>query len=137
MTQANIINFESELTQKIIGLAIEVHKELGPGLLESVYESCLFHELKAAGFNVQKQLPVSVKYKDMFIDQGFRIDLLVDDRVVVELKSCEKLQPIHKAQLITYLKLAHKPIGLLINFNEQLLKNGIERVIRKEFMTAE
>lgn len=130
----NVLSFRSDVTQKIIGLGIEVHKNLGPGLLESVYETCLFHELEEAGFHVQRQVTLPVQYKSLKIEQGFRIDLLVDNSVILELKSCEKLLPIHKAQLITYLKLAQKPVGLLMNFNEELLKNGVERVIRKEFM---
>lgn len=133
---ANVVPFESDLTSQVIGLAIDVHKELGPGLLESVYESCLFHEIEKAGLSVQKQITLPVHYKGHTIDQGFRLDLLVDDKLIIEVKSCEKNLPIHKAQLITYLKLAQKPLGLLINFNEQLLKNGIERVIRREFFKS-
>lgn len=133
----NIVSFESALTQKIIGCAIDVHRQLGPGLLESVYETCLNYKLEQAGFDVKRQLMLPVKFDDMIIDQGFRIDLLVDDKIIIELKSCERLLPVHKAQVITYLKLAQKPVGLLINFNEELLKNGIERLIRKEFMKAE
>ena len=134
MGNENVVSFQSDLTQKVIGLAIEVHKTLGPGLLESVYEACLFHELESSGFDVQRQITLPVQYKHLKIEQGFRIDLLVDNSIILELKSCEKLLPIHKAQLITYLKLAQKPVGLLMNFNEELLKNGVERVIRKEFM---
>ncbi len=134
---SNVISFQSDLTQDIIGHAIDVHRQLGPGLLESVYETCLNYKLEKAGFDVKRQLTLPVKFDDIVIDQGFRIDLLINDQIILELKSCEKILPIHKAQLITYLKLAKKPVGLLMNFNEQLLKNGIERLIRKEFMKAE
>lgn len=120
----------NHITSRIIGAAITVHSELGPGLLESVYQACLEIELPDMGFTVASEIPVPVVYKGKEIRKdGFRIDLLVEDTVVVELKSVEIVQPVHKKQLLTYLRLADKPLGLLINFNEVLLKDGITRII--------
>ena len=120
----------NKLSSKIIKAAINVHKELGPGLLESVYQSCMIIELKIMEIRVDSEVPVPVEYRGNEItDQGFRIDLLVEDQIIVELKSVEKVKDIHKKQLLTYLKLTDKPLGLLINFNETLLKNGITRII--------
>ena len=120
----------NHLSSLIIKAAINVHKELGPGLLESVYQSCMIIELKNMGIIAQSEVPVEIYYSDQKIsDQGFRIDLLVDDKIVIELKSVGQVQDIHKKQLLTYLRLAKKPLGLLINFNEVLLKNGITRII--------
>ena len=117
-----------DLTNIIIGCAIEVHKTLGPGLLESVYESCLAHELMRAGCVVERQKRLSVSYKGLEFEEGFRIDLLVNDTIVVELKCVERVLPIHEAQLYTYLKLSGKRTGLLINFLTKLLKDGIQRI---------
>ena len=119
----------SELTGTIIGAAIEVHRELGPGLLESAYEQCLAHELHLRGVPHQRQLEMPVDYKGIRIDCGYRIDLLVDYKVVIELKSVEKLLPIHNAQLLTYMKLSKMQVGLLMNFNVPVLKDGIERMV--------
>jgi len=117
------------LTEIIIGAAITVHKELGPGLLESVYQKCLFVELETRKIPVQKEVPLPVMYRGCKIsDDGFRLDLLVNDLVVVELKSVEKIQAVHAKQLLTYLRLANKPLGLLINFNVPVLKDGIIRI---------
>lgn len=116
----------NELTAEIIGAAIEVHRHLGPGLLESAYEECLCRELSLRGIGVERQKPLPVAYKGQELDCGFRIDLLVED-VVVELKSVEELLPVHEAQLLTYLKLSGKQIGLIINFNVPVLKQGIRR----------
>ena len=118
---------ESELTEKIIGAAIEVHKTLGPGLLESTYRKCLEHEFRAIGLNYRTELELPVMYKGSRIDCGYRIDLLVEDKVILELKSVETLMPVHQAQLLTYMKLAKKDIGLLINFNSKILPQGIKR----------
>jgi GxxExxY protein len=121
------------LTGKIISVAIDIHKNLGPGLLESIYEACLYSELEQIGIKTERQVLLPVHYKNIVVEQGFRIDLWVDRKVVIELKSCEKLLPVHKAQLVTYMKLSKSPLGLLINFNEKLLKNGIERAALTEF----
>jgi GxxExxY protein len=119
----------SDLTERIIGAAIEVHRSLGPGLLESAYEACLAVELRERGLFVEEQVMVPVVYKGRPIEAAYRIDLLVEKSVVVELKSVDEVTPVHEAQLITYLKLANKKVGLLINFNVELLKNGITRRI--------
>ncbi len=117
------------LTEKVIGLAIEVHKELGPGLLESTYKQCLAYELSKAAvtFNLEKDLPV--RFKEVKIDCGYRIDLLEENKLILELKSVDRLKPIHEAQILTYMKLSGIKTGLLINFNERLLKNGINRFV--------
>lgn len=117
-----------EITGKIIGAAIEVHKALGPGLLESAYETCLAHELMIREVQFERQKAIPVVYKDARLDCGFRVDLLVEDTVIVELKAVERLAPIHPAQLITYLKLTDLKLGLLLNFNVRLMKQGIKRV---------
>jgi GxxExxY protein len=114
-------------TGPIIGAAIEVHRDLGPGLLESAYEQCLCHELHLRGFSFRRQIDLPVLYKGLKLDCGYKIDLLVRDEVILELKSVEKLLPIHQAQLLTYLRLAQKRVGLLINFNVPLLTQGIIR----------
>jgi GxxExxY protein len=120
----------NELTRRIIGCAIEVHKALGPGLLESAYEECLVYELQKAGLQVLRQKPVPIIYKEIHLEQGYRIDLLVEGLIVVELKSVEILNPVHEAQILTYMKFAEKKIGLLINFNVLVLKDGIRRFIK-------
>ncbi|MBU1053715.1 MAG: GxxExxY protein [Proteobacteria bacterium] len=123
----------NKISSDIIKAAINVHKELGPGLLESVYQSCMLIELNEMGINVKAEIPIPIKYRGQDItDQGFRIDLLVDDIVIVELKSVEQIKDIHKKQLLTYLKLANKPLGLLINFNKILLKDGLTRIINDQ-----
>lgn len=119
----------NDLTEKIIGSAIKVHRVLGPGLLESAYEVCLMHELTKAGLRAERQVKVPIVYEGLQLDADYFIDILVEDTVVLELKSVEHMLPIHEAQLITYLKLANKKLGLLINFNLTLLKNGIKRRI--------
>jgi len=118
-----------ELSRNVIGCAIEVHRNLGPGLLESTYRQCLACELSQANIPFQMELPVPVKYKDMLLDCGYRIDLLVSSDLIVEIKSVETLLPIHQAQTLTYMRLASIPIGLLINFNVTKLQNGIKRLV--------
>ena len=118
----------NDLTRKVIGAAIEVHKTLGPGLLESTYEECLCIELSRRGIPYERQKELPIEYKDVKLDGGYRIDVLVADRLVLELKACESLQPIHEAQLLTYLKLSGIKVGLLINFNVPVLKEGIRRL---------
>jgi GxxExxY protein len=117
----------NQITEKIIGCAIEVHRFLGPGLLESAYEECLAFELQKAGLNIERQKAVPVVYKEIKLDCGYRIDVLVENKVVIELKTLDEFNPVHEAQILTYIKFAQKSIGLLINFNVTLLKNGIRR----------
>ena len=120
----------NELTSKIIKAAMTVHNTIGPGLLESAYQECLRMELEDMGLRIQQEVPVPVVYKNKEVTQdGFRIDLLVENTVILELKSVEEVKAVHKKQLLTYLRLMRKPVGLLINFNEVLLKNGITRII--------
>jgi GxxExxY protein len=119
----------NEITDAIIGSAIAVHRELGPGLLESAYEACLAFELADRGLSVERQKALPVVYRDVMLDCGYRIDLLVEEKVIIELKAVERVEPIHTAQLLSYLKLSGCKIGLLINFNVKVLKNGIRRLI--------
>lgn len=120
----------NQFSYKIIKAAINVHKELGPGLLESVYQCCIVLELKDFSLKVESEVPLPIYYKDQLVQkEGFRIDLLVENKIIVELKSVATVQDVHKKQLLTYLRLANKPLGLLINFNESILKNGITRII--------
>jgi GxxExxY protein len=119
----------NEISGKVIGGAIEVHRELGPGLLESAYETCLRYELQRRGLRVEQQVAQPVFYKGLQLECGYRLDLLVENQVIVELKAVEAILPIHTAQLLTYLKLRQLRIGLLINFNVPVLKNGIKRII--------
>ncbi len=118
-----------ELSNKVIGCAIEVHRNLGPGLLESTYEQCLAHELKIEGMPFKLQYPLPVEYKGIKLDCGYRIDLLVANILIVELKSVENVLPIHQAQLLTYMKLSGIKIGLLMNFNVKYMKDGIKRMV--------
>lgn len=119
----------NEVTEAIIGAAIEVHRELGPGLLESTYEACLAYELVERGLAVERQKNLPVQYRGMQLDCGYRIDLLVDSLVIVELKTVERLEPLHEAQLLSYLKLSGAPVGLLLNFNVTQLRRGIRRLV--------
>ena len=123
------MDFDNQLTEKIIGAAIEVHRQLGPGLLESTYEAALCIELEAAGLKYLCQLAIPVNYKGRIIGE-YRIDLLVEDAVIVEVKSVERFDPVFEAQILTYLKVTNRRLGLLINFNSRLLKDGIKRYIR-------
>jgi GxxExxY protein len=118
-----------ELSRKVIGCAIEVHRNLGPGLLESSYRQCLAYELSGAGIAFQMEVPLPVRYKDILLDCGYRIDLLVRGELIVEIKSVEALLPIHQAQILTYMRLARVPLGLLVNFNVTKLQNGIKRFV--------
>jgi GxxExxY protein len=121
-------NFD-KLSHDVIGAAIEVHRILGPGLLESAYEECLSHELSSVGLNVTRQVPVPVVYKKVKLDCGYRIDILVENRIVLELKSVDYVLPVHEAQILTYMRFAEKKTGLLINFNVTVLKNGLKRFV--------
>ena len=118
---------ENQITEKIIGSAIEIHRHLGPGLLESAYQECLYYELTQAGLYVQKEKPMPVVYKKVKLDHGYRLDLLVENKIVVELKTVEAFTDVHTAQILTYLKLGNYKLGLLINFHVALLKHGIKR----------
>jgi GxxExxY protein len=118
-----------ELSNRVIGCAIEVHRELGPGLFESTYEQCLAHELTLNGIRFKLQHPLPVEYKGVRLDCGYRVDLLIEDELIIELKSVEQLKGIHEAQLLTYMKLAGVETGLLMNFNVTTLKNGIKRFV--------
>jgi len=120
---------DNEITHEIIGAATEVHKRLGPGLLESAYEECLTHELRLRNLSVDRQVALPVVYKETKLDCGYRLDILVEGRVVVELKSSDRLAPIHEAIILTYLRLSGHKIGLLINFNVAILKDGVRRFI--------
>jgi GxxExxY protein len=119
----------NEITEKVIGAAIEVHSQLGPGLLESAYEDCLCRELALRDISFKKQLTLPLEYKGVKLDSGFRVDLLIEEAVVIEAKAVESILPVHEAQLLTYLKLGKWKVGLLINFNVARLKEGIKRVV--------
>ena len=124
-----MVNFY--ISRIIVGCALKVHKALGPGLLESAYEECLYYELQKAGLNVQKQKPLPLVYEDVRLEIGYRVDLLVEEKVIIEIKAVEALNDVHLAQILTYLKLSDCKLGLLINFNVSLIKNGIRRVVNK------
>ena len=119
---------ENFITEKIIGLAIDVHRYLGPGLLESAYEECLCYELKNHGLNYKRQIELPLIYKEIKLNFGYRIDIIVEDLIIVEIKTVANILPVHEAQLLTYLKLTNKKIGLLLNFNVPVLKDGIKRL---------
>ncbi len=120
---------ENQIAKKIIGCAIEVHKALGPGLLESAYQECLFYKLKERGLMVEKEKPMPLVFENVKLECGYRIDLLVENKIVIELKSVESLTDVHLAQILTYMKLGNYKLGFLINFNVALLRQGIKRVI--------
>ena len=119
----------NRVTREIIGAAIAVHRALGPGLLESAYEACLAYELTQRGLRVEQQKPLPVVYREVRLECGYRLDLVVEDTVIVEIKSVEKLMSVHRAQVISYLRLANRQVGLLINFNEKVLMNGVHRLV--------
>lgn len=121
----------TKLGQSIIGAAIKVHSHLGPGLLESVYEACLVYELSRMGLTVETQRMLSIQYEDLVLDSALRLDILVEGQIVVEVKSVNQLQPIHKAQLISYLRLGNFPLGYLMNFNEVHMRDGVKRVVER------
>jgi GxxExxY protein len=122
------MNEIDKIAQQIVDTAFRVHSKLGPGLLESAYEACMAHELSKQGFKVERQKPQPIIYDDLAIEVGYRLDILVDDKVIIELKAVEQLAPIHQAQLMTYLKLSNKTLGFLINFHVHLIKQGIRRL---------
>jgi len=120
---------ENDLSYKIIGIALEIHKNIGPGLLESAYENALVYDLREESFDVKQQQPMPFCYKDIKMDVGYRIDVLVENKVIIEVKSIASLAPVHYSQLLTYLKLSDMKLGLLINFNCKILKEGLHRVV--------
>ena len=120
---------EDEISNKVIGCAIDVHRSLGPGLLESAYRTCLYHELTDIGFYVEQEKPMPIVYKNVRLDHGYRIDLLIESKVVVEIKTVEVFTDVHTAQVLTYLRLGNYKLGILINLHTALLKNGIKRII--------
>ena len=120
---------ENEIAKEIVDAAYHIHKRLGPGLLESVYETVMVYELKKRGLKIDRQMAVAMVYDNIRFDEGFRADLIVEDKVIVELKSVENVVPVHKKQLLTYLRLADKRLGLLINFGSELIRDGISRVV--------
>jgi GxxExxY protein len=122
---------ENEISNKIIGFAIEVHQSLGPGLLESAYKECLYYKLIKSGFKVEKEKPMPLIFEEVKLECGYRIDILVDSKVVIEIKSVEALNDVHLAQTLTYMKLGGYKLGLLINFNVYLLKDGLKRVVNR------
>ena len=119
----------NQLSSKIIGAAIQVHKALGPGLLESAYEECICHELSSQSLSIEIQKPLAINYKGIKLDCGYRLDIVVENTIILELKSCEKIEPIHKAQLLTYLKLSGLNLGLILNFNVPVMRDGIVRIV--------
>lgn len=123
----------NQLSHKIIGAAIEVHRTLGPGLLESAYNECLAYELTNSGLFIEREKTLPLNYKGIILNQGYRIDIVVERRIVLELKTVEELTDVHHAQLITYLKLGNYPLGLLINFHSKILKDGLKRIIHSNF----
>ena len=120
---------ENEISYKIIGAALEIHKNIGPGLLESAYENALAFDLRELGFDVKQQVPMPFIYKDIQLEVGYRIDLMVNNKVLIEIKSVENIAPVHFAQTLTYLKLSGMKLGLIINFNTKVLKEGIHRIV--------
>ncbi|HEV8261256.1 MAG TPA: GxxExxY protein [Burkholderiales bacterium] len=127
----NDVDELNRLSSEIIGAAIEVHRNLGPGLLESAYEGCLARELRQGGLDVQNQVPVPIRYKGLALDEGYRIDLPVEGKLILELKSIDKIQPIHTAQVWTYLKMTGLKMALILNFNVLLMRSGIKRIVHQ------
>lgn len=120
---------ENEIAYEIVGACLEIHREVGPGLLESAYENALIYELRNRGLDIKQQVAMPFKYKEVIMEVGYKIDILVENKVIIELKSVEELYPVHYAQTLTYLKLSKLKLGMLINFNEKLIKNGIHRIV--------
>ncbi len=130
-TQRNKQMTENEISKIIFDCALKVHKSLGPGLLESAYEECLYYELNKIGLKVEKQKPLPLVYENVKLEIGYRVDIIVDNKVIIEIKSVEALNDVHLAQVLTYLKLSNTKLGMLINFNVTLIKNGIKRIVNK------
>ncbi len=121
--------YEEKLTREIIGAAIEIHRHLGPGLLESAYEECLCHELQLRGLSFERQKPLPLEYKGIKLDCGYRIDIMVENKVILELKCVGSITPVHEAQLLTYLRLSGLKIGLILNFHVSLMRDGVKRLV--------
>jgi len=121
--------YEKNLTEEIIGAVIEVHRHLGPGLLESTYEECLCYEFKLRNISFERQKPIPIEYKDSSLDCGYRVDILVENKVILELKCLDAIVPIHEAQLLTYLKLSGIKVGFILNFNVSIMRDGIKRMV--------
>src|SRR5215470_17694154 len=126
----------ADLSEKVIAAALKVHSAIGPGVMEKVYRTCLQHELRKAGLDVQSEVALPILYDGLRLESGCRIDLLVENLLIVELKCADSIQPIHKAQLLTYLRLANKPVGLLLNFNVVHLRDGIRRILNNKHQAA-
>ncbi len=122
---------ENEIAKEVVDAAYKIHVKLGPGLLESAYEATLEYEMKKRGLEVKRQVPVPIEYEEVELEEGYRADIIVEDKVIVELKSVEKMIPVHKKQLLTYISLADMRLGLLINFGEELIKDGIKRIVNR------
>ncbi len=123
------LSHDSDLSERVIGLAIEVHRQLGPGLLESAYEECLSFELKQSGIDHRRQVPLPVVYKDVRLDCGYRMDIVVERSLILEIKAIERMMPVHEAQMLTYLRLSGLQVGLLMNFNSVVLRQGLRRFV--------
>ncbi len=123
------LSHETDLSPQVIGLAIDVHRHLGPGLLESAYEECLCFELKQAGIASRRQVPLPIVYKKIRLDCGYRMDIVVEDQLIIEIKAAERILPVHDAQMLTYLRLSQLRVGLLMNFNSVVLKDGLKRFV--------
>jgi len=130
-TRRNKQMTENEISKIVFDCALKVHKSLGPGLLESAYEECLFYELKKTGLKIEKQKPLPLVYENVKLEIGYRVDIIIDNKVIIEIKSVEALNDVHLAQVLTYLKLSNTKLGMLINFNVTLIKNGIKRIVNK------
>src|SRR5215471_12732143 len=126
----------AELTEKVIAAALKVHSAIGPGVLEKVYRTCLQHELRKAGLDVQSEVRLPILYDGLRLESGCRLDLLVENLIVIELKCVDSIEPIHKAQLLTYLRLANKPLGLLLNFNVVHMREGIKRILNNKYRAS-
>lgn len=120
---------ENDIAREVVDAALTVHRALGPGLLESVYEAALAYELRDRGLQVQRQVPIPIRYRNVIFDEGFRADLIIDGKVIVEVKSVQRTAPVHGKQLLTYLRLTDLRLGLLVNFNVELIKDGLQRVV--------
>jgi len=130
-------DYINQITRQVFDAAVNVHSTLGPGLLEKAYEECLFYTLQKRGLKVAKQVELPIIFEELTVSNAFRLDMLVEDQIILELKSCEAISPLHMAQIYTYLKLTKKPLGMILNFNSRLMKDGIKRVIMTQQANGE